>query len=98
MPDELTPADWNEARKLLSLNSDQLHRLRLDEVRAGANLLRVVSDLCKQRGRAMHKFADAKEAIGAVDQWNGFSKATPRAELCQIDYPRYVPNHWDGTR
>jgi hypothetical protein len=67
MPDELTPADWNEARKLLSLNSDQLHRLKLDEVRAGANLLRVVSDLCKQRSRAMHKFADAKEVIGAVD-------------------------------
>ena len=64
MPDE-SELDWNEAKKLLTLDERSL--LGLDEVRAGANLLRTVADLCKRRSRVLHKFADAKEAIGVVD-------------------------------
>jgi uncharacterized protein YjeT (DUF2065 family) len=37
MLDELTPADWNEAKKVLKLSDAQLHNLGLDELRAGAN-------------------------------------------------------------
>jgi hypothetical protein len=43
---ELTTADWNEVRKLLSLNDVQLHQLRLAELRKGADRLRALSDLC----------------------------------------------------
>jgi hypothetical protein len=64
---QLTAADWNEARKLLSMTADELHALELDEVRAGAGLLRTVGDLCIRRSRALHKFSDAKESLGAVD-------------------------------
>ena len=64
---QLTPADWNEAKKLLTLSEVELHKLRLVELRAGVGLLRAVGDLCKQRGRALHKFCDAREAVGAVD-------------------------------
>jgi len=64
---ELTYADWNEAKKLLTLSDVELHKLRLVELRAGADVLRVVSDLCKQRGRALLKFCDGREAIGEVD-------------------------------
>jgi hypothetical protein len=63
---KLTPADWNEARKLLSMSADELHKLGLGELREGASLLRAVSDLCKQRGRALHKFCDGREAVGAA--------------------------------
>jgi hypothetical protein len=66
MPDE-SEVDWAEVKKLLTLGEDQLRKLRLVELRAGANLLRVAGDLCKQRGRALHKFCDGREAIGAVD-------------------------------
>ena len=65
--DELTTADWNEAKRLLSMSVDELHALELDEVRAGANLLRSVADLCKRRSYAMHKLADARERLGEVD-------------------------------
>ena len=41
---------------------------RLDEVRAGANLLRTVADLCKRRSRALHKFADAKESLVTIEE------------------------------
>ena len=67
MLDELTSGDWAEAKRLLTLSSDQLHRLKLEEVRVGANLLRSVADLCKGRSRALHKLADGREAIGEVD-------------------------------
>lgn len=67
MDDELTNADWNEAKKLLTLSSDQLHRLKIDEVRAGANLLSSVADLCKQRSRVLHRFCDSREALGESD-------------------------------
>jgi hypothetical protein len=66
MTDE-SGVDWAEVKKLLSASDQQLHRMRLVELRAGANLLRVVFDLCKQRGRALHKFADGREAIGEVE-------------------------------
>ncbi len=65
-PDEVTPKDWNEAKRLLTLSEQELHKLRLGELREGAGLLLAVSDLCKQRGRSLHKFADGREAIGAV--------------------------------
>jgi hypothetical protein len=44
---QLTPADWNEAKKLLTLSEVELHKLRLVELRAGVGLLRAVGDLCK---------------------------------------------------
>jgi hypothetical protein len=65
--DELTTAEWNEAKKLLILSDVQLHQLRLVELRAGADLLRVVSDLCKQRSRALLKFVEGRSAIGEVE-------------------------------
>lgn len=64
---KLTLEDWNEAKKLLTLSEGELHELRLVELRAGANLLRGVSDLCRYRSRALHKFCDGREAIGEVD-------------------------------
>jgi hypothetical protein len=63
---KLTLEDWNEAKRLLTLSEQELHKLRLVELREGANLLRAVSDLCKQRGRALHKFSDGREAVGAA--------------------------------
>jgi hypothetical protein len=47
--------------------TDSPDKLGLVELRAGADLLRVVSDLCRQRGRALTKFCDGREAIGEVD-------------------------------
>jgi len=41
---QLTPADWNEAKKLLTLSEVELHKLRLVELRAGVGLLRAVGD------------------------------------------------------
>ncbi len=64
---KLTLEDWNEAKKLLTASEAELHTMQLDELREGAGLLLAVSDLCKQRGRALHKFADGRQAIGAVD-------------------------------
>jgi hypothetical protein len=64
---EFIRSAWNEPKKLLTLRSDQLPRLKLDEVWAGATCCARVADLCKRRSYALHKFADAKEVIGLVD-------------------------------
>jgi hypothetical protein len=63
---QLTTADWNEAKKLLTLSEPELHKLGLDELREGAALLRAVGDLCVRRSRGLHKLADGREAVGAV--------------------------------
>jgi hypothetical protein len=68
MPEnQLTTADFAKALRLLKLSADELHKLGLDELREGAGLLLAVSDLCKARGRSLHKFADGRQAIGATD-------------------------------
>jgi hypothetical protein len=64
MPTELTVADWDQAKKLMLLNTGQLHKLRLVDLRSGAQLLLALSDELKDRGRALHKFADGREAVG----------------------------------
>jgi hypothetical protein len=46
---EFTIEDWNEAKRLLTLSDDQLHTLRLDELRKGAGLLHAMADLSKRR-------------------------------------------------
>ena len=67
MADQSKTVDLAEVKRLLTMSADQLHKLGLDELREGAGLLIAVSDLCKARGRSLHKFADGKEAIGVID-------------------------------
>ena len=68
MPEnQLTTADFAEAKRLLTLSADELHKLGLDELREGAGLLRAVGDLCVGRSRDLHKFANGREAIGVSD-------------------------------
>ena len=67
MPDQSKTVDLAEVKRLLTMSADQLHKLGLDELREGAGLLLAVSDLCKARGRSLHKFADGRQAIGVTD-------------------------------
>jgi hypothetical protein len=64
---QLTTADWKEALRLLTLSADELHAMKLTELRGGSNLLRTIGELCSQRSLALRNFAEARERIGAVD-------------------------------
>ena len=82
---QLTTADWNEAKKLLTLSEPELHKLGLDELREGAALLRAVGDLCVRRSRGLHKLADGREAVGAVD--SGAQTGSPGTKRTQSRSP-----------
>jgi hypothetical protein len=64
---QLTPADFAEAKRLLTLTEAELHTMRLGELHGSANLLRQVGDVLCQRSLALRKLSEARAAVGAVD-------------------------------